>query len=562
MKKRMIALALALVTILGLTACGGDPAASKSESTDGPVTLTIGIPAKSTVTEWDNNKLTLWLEEQTGYELEFVHFASAAGEAKSQLTTMIAGGERLPDLLLGFSLTTEEITMFGQDGYFVDLATYFDDPKVMENYEYDDAVKKNLTPEMYKRLYTEGRDTNGHWWGFPSVGSSINDQPATMLYINTAWLDKLGLEKPTTLEELEQVATAFMTQDPNGNGIADEIPMLGGELQKGSIPNWIINNYIYMNDTYIYNADENGKLSLPYMEDAYREGLRKGNEFVEKGLLSTLSWTLQDKSELTSIWTPADNVAKVGIVGGHLLTSLADNSPLLYEYEHLAPLEGAYAAHGPLSLNFKKNFITTDCENPDAAFNLLCTLASPEGTRRQRYGELGVDWQWGIDYATGREGVEVLNAEAFGGQSDSTWSMDINCTYWKVSDAELDIKDPQPVFVVDVNPPGEQSWTVVRKNKNVAHAEAYMAAAAETDPANLVYSLTLTDEEMERMGNIETEVMSYIQEMRAKFMVGEFDVDNDAQWQTYLSTIEKMGAQTMLEISQTAYDRAQKQAAG
>ena len=45
------------------------------------------------------------------------------------------------------------------------------------------------------------------------------------MMINKAWLDKLGLQVPTTWDELENVLKAFKTQDPNGNGQADEIPM-------------------------------------------------------------------------------------------------------------------------------------------------------------------------------------------------------------------------------------------------------------------------------------------------------------------------------------------------
>ncbi len=36
---------------------------------------------------------------------------------------------------------------------------------------------------------------------------------------------KLGLEVPTTVDELHDVLYAFRTQDPNGNGLQDEIPL-------------------------------------------------------------------------------------------------------------------------------------------------------------------------------------------------------------------------------------------------------------------------------------------------------------------------------------------------
>ena len=44
-------------------------------------------------------------------------------------------------------------------------------------------------------------------------------------YIRKTWLDALGLEIPTTVEEYHNVLKAFKEQDANGNGDPnDEIP--------------------------------------------------------------------------------------------------------------------------------------------------------------------------------------------------------------------------------------------------------------------------------------------------------------------------------------------------
>ena len=59
----------------------------------------------------------------------------------------------------------------------------------------------------------------------PSVEELGILQYPNFLYINTAWLDALGLPMPTTIEEYRAALEAFKTQDPNGNGKADEIPL-------------------------------------------------------------------------------------------------------------------------------------------------------------------------------------------------------------------------------------------------------------------------------------------------------------------------------------------------
>jgi len=43
-------------------------------------------------------------------------------------------------------------------------------------------------------------------------------------WIRTDWLEALDLEVPQTVDEYEAVLRAFKTQDPNGNGEADEVP--------------------------------------------------------------------------------------------------------------------------------------------------------------------------------------------------------------------------------------------------------------------------------------------------------------------------------------------------
>ena len=47
------------------------------------------------------------------------------------------------------------------------------------------------------------------------------------MWIRQDWLDNLGLEVPRTWDELAAVAEAFVTQDPDGNGEADTIGILG-----------------------------------------------------------------------------------------------------------------------------------------------------------------------------------------------------------------------------------------------------------------------------------------------------------------------------------------------
>ena len=61
------------------------------------------------------------------------------------------------------------------------------------------------------------------------MNCEVIDDLQSLIYINNNWLTKLGLPIPKTVDELQTTLKAFKTQDPNGNGQADEIPALGKE---------------------------------------------------------------------------------------------------------------------------------------------------------------------------------------------------------------------------------------------------------------------------------------------------------------------------------------------
>ncbi|MCF0253329.1 MAG: hypothetical protein HUK26_03230, partial [Duodenibacillus sp.] len=65
----------------------------------------------------------------------------------------------------------------------------------------------------------------GEIYGLPKFQGKWPDCNGVM-FINKTWLDKLGLEVPTTLSQLRDVLIAFRDNDCNGNGDPnDEVPM-------------------------------------------------------------------------------------------------------------------------------------------------------------------------------------------------------------------------------------------------------------------------------------------------------------------------------------------------
>ena len=88
-----------------------------------------------------------------------------------------------------------------------------------------DILEANMSDLVRKTIYSDGglslnsATFGGKLYAIPNIGSSLLS--AYVLWVRTDWLDKLGLKAPTTMDELLEVARAFVEKDPNGTGAND-----------------------------------------------------------------------------------------------------------------------------------------------------------------------------------------------------------------------------------------------------------------------------------------------------------------------------------------------------
>ncbi len=121
--------------------------------------------------------------------------------------------------------------------------------------------------------------------------------------IRSDWLETLGMEMPTTKEELLEYAVAVTTKDPDGNGQDDTYFMTGagGGTNFGMLDN-IFGTMAGPNQAYV---DENGQMQHPYFDGTRKEFLSFVKELYDLNVLApdwyTIDWetaksyTLNDK---------------------------------------------------------------------------------------------------------------------------------------------------------------------------------------------------------------------------------------------------------------------------
>ena len=188
-----------------------EPTAAPVEPTTPPEPVDITLWAQATVTESgpppDDWVVYDILRNELNINLEYV-IIPPAGDGEAKLNAAAAAND-LPDI---FQITTANNT--GRDAlhqyYELGLLAPVDDMFAMM----PERTKNHYNDQLLIDLVS----FDGSAYGLPEP--PIIPKREGFL-IRQDWLDALGLEAPTTPEELLAVATAFTTQDPDGNGQDD-----------------------------------------------------------------------------------------------------------------------------------------------------------------------------------------------------------------------------------------------------------------------------------------------------------------------------------------------------
>ena len=555
--KKLLALILCLVMAVSVFAgCGGGGGLEAAgEGNEGPVatmdnkeipddlTLTIGIPLSASVEDYDTNAYTLWLEEQTGYDLEFITFQSSSTDYKAQLSTMLATGDELPDILWNFGVGQGAYEEYGASGYFIDMAPYYND-KEGEGKVFWDRLS-NLPQDQQDYVVRQLTAEDGGMYAAARIEYSLIDTMQFQVFINQTWLTKLGLEMPTNIDELETVLRAFRDKDPNGNGKKDELPLIGNNAAgSSSIIKWILNMYCYVDFNKYFNVNDEGKLYLPHITDEYRQALIKINQWIKEGLMFNSAFSMSNK-EIKSLLNPPEGEAiTVGIFAGHpTLVHEVDNSAI---YNYVAMPYWGCAIRNPQYFT-PAVFITQDCEYPLAAWRLIMTASTKEGSYRQRYGEYGVDYidaDPGTKSFLGRDAeIKVLNESAFSGQNNCCWHGIMGTILIEAENEVCQLTEDM----------GE--W-VNYKMTNMADAyNNYVKAETENnpDPKYIMPDIVTPVEVSDADANERSNSQSVISEALSSFCCGTGVYNNpndDAQWAAYIKALEDQGYQKWMEYRQ------------
>lgn len=202
----------------------------------------------------------------TGYEIEIIQ--PPHNEYDSKLKIMIASGE-IPDI---FETKAIDAALFAMDGALVPLDEYIETNENMKS--------------IPRELIDAYRLKDGKIYCFP-----LNLGGGCVPYIRKDWLDNLGMDVPTTYDEMVKVMEAFTYDDPDGNNKDDtygySTTLIGDgifqDMYNRSIMQDARVNFTRINDEWVDGfAQESMRHALKRWQDLYKAGVIDPEIFTNK----------------------------------------------------------------------------------------------------------------------------------------------------------------------------------------------------------------------------------------------------------------------------------------
>ncbi len=517
--------------------------------------LVIGLRVDSKVTDYANNPTTKYFREKTGVDLTVHEFAGSSSDFSTQVSLMFTGGEEMPDILYLKDEGNARRGEYLEAGYLQNLAGYC----LTDAYYFSQAIERATkdNPTKYATLmnmvcnYGVNQQTQ-QVYGVPNVSDNPMDQVHVNVCINTDWLKKLNLEKPTTLDELYNVLVAFRDKDPNGNGKKDEIPMMGVNHSQGrALDAYIVSAFIQFAPSRKAMI-ENGKAFSFHDQNEYREGLKFMNKLVKEGLISTMAMTgsANDMRNMLNYKGGPEN-AIVGICAAKITADYQTDSEAWKVYEPLIALKDAGYGRGGYSMfeapTAQTHFvITSSCKNVQLAFRFLDFMFSEEACLVQRWGEQGVDWDWieNTEFKDKAKGNGVLGGDAryvIYGDGNRVQSR------WFVTNTYIDENNLQ----LFVNPDSDDYVSTIYRKA----AENVRLQQSVGMPKEQLLVFLRTPEEDEQFHEYNADLSSIVNGNKAECITNIIDPADDSVWNKYLDDLKALKFELWAEFGQNSYDR-------
>ena len=475
------------------------------------------------------------------YQLNLSLETAISSEFETILNTRLASGDALPDVI-NYQYDSIKLNEVYNNGLILSLDDY-DHPN------FDEFL------EQIPYLRVANGSADGKLLRFCNVFMNVS-HITRGLNVRKDWLDTLGMELPTTTEELRDAVKAFQENDMNGNGSPDEQLLLTDwySTNMALACAFGVQKMTTANDSWCYDADNKvyhsmvtpeAKAYCEWMASLYNEGLVWEN---------SLNFTSED----LAAFKQSNRFA--GGCGfnwdGVLLPTEMNSYGLTCENTPILPITDGTHPQSAVLLNYAGSIgvmFTKDCDAPERAIAFWDYFYTVEGHQLRYYGEVapGGDYYVKDDSLYSSIGVEanertMIPTDKFNEESakESYLLAKLGANMPLFPSACIDT--PETVVA-------EYYFTFTPEICGDSARLEYMVPVYEWYLENGTYELSMiaANAEQAKVLSDHTDLFAYMDEQIKAFQTGVRPI---AEWDEYVQTCYDMGLEDVIAVQQQRYD--------
>lgn len=497
------------------------------------ITLKYWLPAATNIAKGvGETKDTAWaktLQEDTGITIDWI--TSVLGNDDESFGVMTSSNT-LPDIV-EWEWTNKYNggpTAAESDGLLIYLDEYVD--------AYGAAADLWQFLQDNPHIDKQVKDDDGHYYAFPFVRGTKYLQCTSGPIVRKDLFEAVGVDvtKMETIEDWHDALVAVKEVE----GIT--YPLICKNW--GNLVSLMATAYEFRDGMYL--DYETGKIRCGYTDEGFKEFMITVQQWVREGLIDP-DLLSNDTNAQTQAMLTGTSALAYGAGGGDLGTYVASvaSDPSKYaegiEFKAINfPVmnSGDTVHYGGTSYDYATTskasaVITADCEHPEVAAKFLNYNYSKEGHLTVNYGKAG---ESRLDDATGSHYTDLVMDYEAGGFGAIAQSM---ANYGRANMSGPFAQDPNYIF--------EYYSTDVQKDA------LYTWNDYQDSQSTLIPPITMTADE----SNAYTTIINDVKTQYNSSYGTWFNLTNDveADWDSYVKTLNDMGLQEAMDLYQAALDR-------
>lgn len=491
-------------------------------------TVRIVVPQDTTnVGDWNTNHFSRWLEQRTGLKVQYEAVLVKGPDGTVDLTkinAMIASGE-VPDAFLGIPFSPAQISLYGQQGLFVELGGLFG--------AYAPELRQMATD--YPDLVSTLKSLDGRIYQMKGVSDCYHCHVSPgRAWVHQDHLAAVGATMPTTTDELRELLKLFKDKDPSGTGRM--VPLAAGK--DNPLETYFMNSFLETPAEHWITLNA-GRVVFVADKPEWREGLRYLRSLYDDGTLttSTLTATIEENKR-------AGDQNRIGVARAYYAGMFAtlDSRPTSpwARYVALPPVKGP---NGVQKACWTDNLltgipllVTNKCHSPELLVQWGDTMFELQSQLRANSGDQEATWGWaeqGETGLTGKQAVYWVNPPVPVGHGWGTLGL-----YYSSKDHREGSRSA----------PGEL------KSERVLLDATKPYEPHKPDRSNQLPQLIFDDAAAAEQATLAAAIRNHVQLSFAEFCTGKQDINDNASWQKYLDTLAAIGVQRQVELYQRSVD--------